>query len=361
MICATSWTAAAIPLGSSAVDVGSSAHLVSYGLLTLAFVAPAEGLLAFAGLRGEHPNRGRLVFIAAVLAIAASGAIPQGTRYTTNGWAAMVLLELAWRYGWKAWIFGEIARIPTVSLMMDTAHGLAPAISAQIVLPLGVGLVAVFANRLMEQAEQLERRIGTSSERWSTICEIVGSAAYRHDVLAPVLEAAPDIEHPLIRRLAQISEQLSSSLNELRAKTEVSEDLQQTIKDVFEAVLEDVAIDVAVQVIPEDPQSYPGAAIDRFGRRAKLLDGLGGLALYYLRRDPPDPFRRKGLRKLTIRLIQPLHGQDPVLSLQPSSHDGVSRNPEADLLFTLAPMGVRVLRGLEGGVLRLQIPLSAVT
>ncbi len=361
VIRATRWTAAAILIGASAFDVGGSAHLIAYGLLTVAFVAPVEGLLALAGLRGEHPNRGRLVFIAATLAIVASGVIPQGTHYTTNGWAAMVLLELAWRYGWKAWVLGEIARILTVSLTMDTSHGLAPAISAQIVLPLGVGLVAVFANRLMGQAEQLERRIGTSSERWSTICEIVGSAAYRHDVLAPVLGAVPKIDHPVIRRLGRINEELTSSLSELRTKTEVSEDLQQTMKDVFEAVLEDVVIDVMVQIIPEDPSSYPGAAIDRFGRRAKLLDGLGGLALYYLRRDPPDPFRRKGLRELTIRLTQSLPGRDPVLSLQPSSHDGMPRSPEADLLFTLAPMGVRVLRGLEGGVLRLQIPLSTVT
>ncbi len=272
-------------LAAAAADLpGSQGRLAAPAAVVAAITA--ELLLARAGLRGERSGAMRWVIAASATAIAASALMPQADRYQTAVWAALVLVELAWRGGWRWWIGAEALRTTAVVTTMFIPAGEAGlAYSAQVLLPWLFGLGAVAAHRVMRPTFELQQQLGTAAERFSSLQSFARSIAARHSLIAPLGESIDRLpgEHESLReRIDALYREMLVSAADVDKLYPPQVTLRESIEETLEAVLNVPVRCLGFDEILIAPRGFTGAQMDAHARRAGVLDDLAAFAEQHL-------------------------------------------------------------------------------
>lgn len=268
-------------VASSALDLPDRQRAFGTPLAVVAVVS-VELLFARAGLRGERMNTKRWAWAACAVAIVTSAVLPQADRYQSAPWAAMVLLELAWRGGWGSWIGGEVLRTAGVlSTMYLPPKSEGRAYAAQLLVPWLFGVAAGSAHRLLRPAYELQQQLGTASERFSCLQSFARSSAARHSVIAPLGES--------LDRLPVQYESLRARVDKLYAKMLLSTEtadrlyppqvaLHESVKETLEAVVSVPVACLGFDAIMIPRPVFAGAGLDAYARRAAILDDVAAFA-----------------------------------------------------------------------------------
>ena len=279
------WASAIGMLATSALDLPDAEGRTAFPVALVA-VAAVEVLLHRAGLRGERPDAQRWTLAACSIAIVASALMPQADLYQSAPWAAIVLLELAWRNGWLWWIAAEALRSTAVLLTMSLpADGVARAYAVQLLLPWLLGVGAAAAHRLMRPVYELQRELGTASERFSSLQRFARSLAARHTLIAPlsaVVDGLPAERDTLSARLDDLYRRMLESANQVDTLYPRQVSIRDSIRQTFEAVLSVPVKCERFEDILITPRAYAGAAVDAHAQRSAVLDDLAFFAEQHL-------------------------------------------------------------------------------
>lgn len=335
------WATAIGMLATSAWDLPDGEGRVAFPIALVAAGA-VELLLHRAGLRGMRPDALRWTLAACLVAIVASAVMPQADRYQSAPWAAIVLLELAWRNGWLWWIAAEALRSAAVLLTMSVpADEAARAYAAQLLLPWLLGIGAAAAHRLMRPVYELQRELGTASERFSSLQRFARSLAARHTLIAPlsaVVDGLPAENDTLRTRLDDLHRRMLISAKQVDTLYPRQVSIRDSIRQTFEAVL-NVPVECArFDDIIIAPRVYAGAAVDTHAQRAAILDDLAFFAeQHLLNAVEPSAWGQPRLQSLIVEASQQDDGT-VVLSVETVPKSGVADVREHE----------RVLRSASG-------------
>ena len=358
---ATRW-AAGLSMVAGGLDITRGDVAASVAVALLAALA-AEALLHQAGLRGERPVAESWPWVvgAALVAIAASGLVEQADRFQTAGWAATVMLELAWRYGWGAWLAVELARIPVVVLTLQApTTGPGYGLAAQVLFPFGVGLIAAAARAVVRRGEELEEAIGSAGERWTAIAVETTAAQRRHDVVSPLYRAIDaDTRSPelasLRRRLEALDDALAHELDVISRSCGPVRDLGTTVEATLGTMIAPVRVAMDRSEVHVEPPGYPGARIERFGRRIALLELLATLGEASVERCPPHPWGRRRLQRVDVRMSQARAAAPIYLTVAPVPCTGAASSLDGDIALLAAAAGVEVVAASGGRPLTVRL------
>lgn len=351
----------AIALVAQGVDVAGGTLAQPIATSAIA-VLTVEALMHRAGLRGERPDGSRWVLAAVGVAIVASGAIDQADRFQTSGWAAMVMLEVAWRQGWRPWLASEIVRAIVVVLTLSAPTvGFVRGFGVQVLFPFGIGILAFATNRLAHVSETLEAQVGSAGERWTAIQTAVAAAQQRHDVIKPLQEAIEDSSVApetlaLSERLDALAGELQDRITALSRTCAPARNLLLTIRDTLSVMLAPVPVKMTAQEVSLDgPSFYPGALIERYGRRTALLDLLAKIAEACQEACPPHPWGSPRLRRLDVSLHQ-ASPYDPIyVTVLPIPAGRPTRSLDGEVALFAGLAGAEVEEGPGPGAFTIKL------
>ncbi len=169
--------------------------------------------------------------------------------------------------------------------MSVPADGTARAYTAQLLLPWLLGAGAAAAHRLMRPVYELQRELGTASERFSSLQRFARSLAARHTLIAPlsaVVDGLPEEHDRLRTRLDDLYRRMLTSAKQVDSLYPRQVSISDSIRQTFEAVL-NVPVEcqrfVAVIIAP---RTYAGASVDADAQRGAVLDDLAFFAEQHL-------------------------------------------------------------------------------
>jgi hypothetical protein len=363
----TRWAAGLSMIAEGALDV-TRGGLFGRAILAAVAAVAVELLLARAGLRGQRSSAAARPWVAAavVVAIAASGAVRQADQFQTAAWAATVMLEVAWRYGWKPWLIVELARVGVVAATLQApTAGVGFGVVSQVLFPFGVGIIAAGAHELVELTLKLETQVGSASERWTAIRTAVAAADARHDVVGEVSKAIDRVlpaitgeadlrELTVLRdRLERRSGDLTHRLGRISRTCGPARNLEATIRDTIGTMVAPARVELVADEIVSTEEKYAGSIIDRFGRRTALIELLAKVAEACMAHCPPYPWGTPRLQSLHVNVSQPNPLGRVQITVTPVPARRARRSLESEVALFAASAGADVQEGLASGTFTL--------
>lgn len=339
------WVTGAMMLASTALDLPDGQGRLGVPVAVIALVV-VELLLARAGLRGERSDSTAWVVAASGVAILTSAFLPQADKYQSAGWAAMVLLELAWRGGWRWWISADALRTLAVVPTMYLPAGLeGRAYAAQLTFPWLFGFGAMALHGLMRPIYDLQQQLGTATERFSSLQSFARSFAARHSVIAPLGDSIDRLEgntSALRARIDDLYERMCASAEDVDRLYPPQVSLRDSIRETLQSVLGVPVTCSGFEAIIVPQRRFSGARLDAAARRAAVLDDLASFAEeHLLNAIEPTAWGQRRLQALRVEAAQQDDGVVVLL---------VSTIPTAEV--SDAPERQQLLRSASGVAVR---------
>ncbi|MTD47334.1 hypothetical protein GKE82_24315 [Conexibacter sp. W3-3-2] len=298
------WAGAVTMIGVSALDLDE--RQVTATLIAVGATAGVEFFMRRAGMRGEDRTDDSMVWAALAIALLASAALPQGGHYQSTGFAAAVMVEVAWRKGLRAWVAVELARIAVIlATIYVPDENVLRALSAQVLFPVACGLAAAAAHRLVSRTAAAQQDVGTQAERSAVLAQVARNLSVRHELFGALSDALATPtsaqEHDLADQLADLRSRMTNLGTDIDRCYDVSDELEDAVIAAFKSVLEVPVYTLNFFAIPRLNTNYTGAAIRLYGARARLLDELSFAAEHFIRPAvPATAFGKPQLRSVHV-------------------------------------------------------------
>ena len=321
---------------------------------------------ALAWVDRARPKRNALVRVG--LLIIGVALVSRSGRHPLGGYAAIVLAEVVWWRGWRAWSASGLLLVLALvaSYVPRRGTGIYATLQGVLVECLLCALSAsliLLVRLVIERVRRREEAVRTTADRSQFIGELAYEVARAHDLLKPIGSAitsrlpGDQATHVL---LALVEEVRGTSLDyedTCRIEDSAVEAVAKTIAHrVHPARVRVVSREVAVGTMPEAADEY----VRRYGARSTLLSVFAAAADKVVAGSPPGPLGAWRLEMVDVQLASHRPGEIDV-TITPSPLNLRARSRSDLLNDQLSTCGGELLDGFGDRVIRFRLPAAVVT